>query len=574
MATDRENGLLQTAYSAGITDPTELANLMAQVGHESSGLNRLEEGFRYTQGASQISANVRSALREGSETLESARLEALNGKPEHLAELMYGGRMGNNEPGDGYLYRGRGYIQLTGKNQYREAGEALDLDLVRHPELAAEPDNAARIATWYWRKNVPQGARDDAREAGAAINGRDPPNGLADRENRFDRWQRTITPELIQMLSSNRLNQPAPSSQESAGPAVASSFQRTMETMLPSQGRVDAHVTGQYGEPRQGHRPHGGTDFNYEGGQTGINRRHPIVHSPVAGTVTFSGGQYGTVKIRDAQGHSHEVLHLDSCSVTAGQVIAAGDPIGRMGGRGPGGASDYDQHVHYQLRDPQGRLISPQTFWDQGRQQPADGQRHVGGGQDALRHGDHGPQVLALQHALNRQGIGDRHGHRLAEDGRFGDNTRDAVKAFQQRHGLEVDGVVGKDTRGALAGQHQDQTFGARPSGQGLGPNDPHHPDSALHAALKRQLPGGTSEEAAAHVTAQAKLHGIDSPEKLQGVLVRDGKAFVMGNTPGFRATIDLSQAPSVEQSNQLLLASQAGALAQEQAPAVAVGPR
>lgn len=47
-----------------------------------------------------------------------------------------------------------------------------------------------------------------------------------------------------------------------------------------------------------------------------------------------------------------------------------------------------------------------------------------------------------------------------------------------------------------------------------------------------------------------------------------------MGATPGFRATIDLSQAPSAEQSNQLLLASQAGALAQEQAPAVAVGPR
>ncbi|OQP76171.1 hypothetical protein IM53_016590 [Xanthomonas phaseoli pv. dieffenbachiae] len=169
MATDRETGLLQAAYAAGITRPTELANFMAQVGHESGGLNRLEEGFRYTRGPSQVSSKVRSALREGPEALEEARLEALRGQPEKLAELMYGGRMGNNEPGDGYLYRGRGYIQLTGKDQYREAGEALKLDLVAHPELAAQPENASRIATWYWQHNVPQAARQDAHAAGVAI---------------------------------------------------------------------------------------------------------------------------------------------------------------------------------------------------------------------------------------------------------------------------------------------------------------------------------------------------------------------------------------------------------------------
>nr|WP_164514337.1 hypothetical protein [Xanthomonas axonopodis] len=134
MATDRETGLLQAAYAAVITRPDELANFMAQVGHESGGLNRLEEGFRYARGPSQVSSKVRSALREGPETLEEARLDALRGQPEKLAELMYGGRMRNDEPGDGYLYRGRGYIQLTGKDQYREAGEALKLDLVAHPD--------------------------------------------------------------------------------------------------------------------------------------------------------------------------------------------------------------------------------------------------------------------------------------------------------------------------------------------------------------------------------------------------------------------------------------------------------
>ncbi|MGS8542328.1 glycoside hydrolase family 19 protein, partial [Salmonella enterica subsp. enterica serovar Anatum] len=82
--------------------------------------------------------------------LEQARKEALQGKPEHLAELMYGGRNGNDHPGDGYAYHGRGYIQLTGKSNYRAAAEALQLDLVKHPELASQPENAAKIAVWYW----------------------------------------------------------------------------------------------------------------------------------------------------------------------------------------------------------------------------------------------------------------------------------------------------------------------------------------------------------------------------------------------------------------------------------------
>ena len=73
MATDRQNHLLQTAYNTGITSPKELANFMAQVGHESRNLSRLNESFRYTQSAEQVSAVVRSAMREGRERLEEAR---------------------------------------------------------------------------------------------------------------------------------------------------------------------------------------------------------------------------------------------------------------------------------------------------------------------------------------------------------------------------------------------------------------------------------------------------------------------------------------------------------------------
>lgn len=230
MAMDRETGLLQVAKDAGIASREELANFMAQVSHESSGLSRLEEGFRYTRGTWQIP--VKSAMREGAETLESARLEALQGKPGKLAELMYGGRMGNDGPGDGYRYRGRGYIQLTGKDNYEQAGTALGLDLVKHPELAANPENAARIATWYWQQNVPEAAREDVRKATQAINGG--LNGLADREARYAKWYAALTPELMEMLSAGKPGSPAVS--------VAHSSHETTFGGLVRQGERGAGV--------------------------------------------------------------------------------------------------------------------------------------------------------------------------------------------------------------------------------------------------------------------------------------------------------------------------------------------
>lgn len=210
MSKDRETQLLQQATQAGITSPRELANFMAQVGHESNGLSRLEEGFRYTRNISQIP--VASAMRHGPGALEAARLEALRGHPEALGELMYGGRMGNNQPGDGYLYRGRGYIQLTGKENYAKAGEALDLDLVKHPELAAQPENAARIAVWYWETRVPAASRVDVRAATRAINGGF--NGLDDRKERFETWERKLTPEVMDRLGRGEVGQ-------TVSPAVA-----------------------------------------------------------------------------------------------------------------------------------------------------------------------------------------------------------------------------------------------------------------------------------------------------------------------------------------------------------------
>ena len=62
--------------------------------------------------------------------------------------------LGNIHPGDGARYAGRGFIQLTGRENYRKAGEALSLPLEQHPELVERPDIAAKVAIWYWQHRV------------------------------------------------------------------------------------------------------------------------------------------------------------------------------------------------------------------------------------------------------------------------------------------------------------------------------------------------------------------------------------------------------------------------------------
>ena len=62
--------------------------------------------------------------------------------------------LGNIEPGDGYKYRGRGYIQLTGRGNYKAAGQALGIPLEQNPDLMSDPTVAARVTVWWWMKHV------------------------------------------------------------------------------------------------------------------------------------------------------------------------------------------------------------------------------------------------------------------------------------------------------------------------------------------------------------------------------------------------------------------------------------
>ena len=324
-----------------------------------------------------------------------------------------------------------------------------------------------------------------------------------------------------------------------------------MRTMLPPRQGIPPHVTSDYGprtlKGRAGQ--HGGVDFNYEGGQSGLNLQHPTVHAPVSGVVVYGAGQgnYGTVKIRDDHGNVHEILHLAMRTVRLTQPptrVNAGDAIGTMGGRGPGGDGQFPQHVHYQVRDQEGRLADPERFWngrEPGRPLRASAPRPASALADhLLRLHDRGPEVVALQEALNRLGYTGRDGRPLeTRSGLFGANTHHAVAQLQRRHGLaDVDGIVGDDTRAALQGA------AARPL-----LSEATHPAHRLYAAIARQLPAGTRPEVAANVALQAMENGITSAQRLARVDVRGDDVFVVGTTPGERAKVDLrAPTPTLQQ--------------------------
>jgi putative chitinase len=125
---------------------SRIAAFLAQIAHESSEMRRLEENLRYTS-ARRISEVW--PKRFPSEGHASPYVD----KPQLLANRVYGGRLGNGDvaSGDGWAYRGRGLMQVTGRGNYTTVGAALGLPLVTSPDLLLQPAPAARSAAYFWK---------------------------------------------------------------------------------------------------------------------------------------------------------------------------------------------------------------------------------------------------------------------------------------------------------------------------------------------------------------------------------------------------------------------------------------
>lgn len=172
----------------GVVEPREQAAFLAQVAEESGELTRLEENLRYH------ADRLMAVWPHHFPTLEVAAHYAAN--PEALANLIYANRFGNGdaESGDGWRYRGRGLIQVTFHDNYRDFGNAIgDPSVLQSPEkLAGDKQYAALSAAWFWRAHnlnrlADTGTPQDFDSISRTING-----GDTGRVTRLQYWGRAL----------------------------------------------------------------------------------------------------------------------------------------------------------------------------------------------------------------------------------------------------------------------------------------------------------------------------------------------------------------------------------------------
>jgi putative chitinase len=135
-----------TAAKFQINTPLRLAHFLAQCGHESGGFKATQENLNYS------AKGLAGIFKKYFPTEAAAAPYARN--PQKIASKVYGGRMGNGpeSTGEGYKFRGRGYIQLTGKENYTAFGKSIGEDMVANPDKVAS-QYALLSAAWFFSKN-------------------------------------------------------------------------------------------------------------------------------------------------------------------------------------------------------------------------------------------------------------------------------------------------------------------------------------------------------------------------------------------------------------------------------------
>lgn len=153
------NGITSSSFSR----IDELDDFLAQILHESAMLERTEENLNYS------AKRISEVWNKRFPTPESAEQYARN--PQALANKVYGDRMGNALPGDGWKYRGRGLIMVTGKDNYAAVSNAIGIDIVSEPDKLASPDIALKASVAWWEDNIPDEIMGNVKKITRKVNG-------------------------------------------------------------------------------------------------------------------------------------------------------------------------------------------------------------------------------------------------------------------------------------------------------------------------------------------------------------------------------------------------------------------
>ena len=171
--------ILDVVIKYQINTPMRLAHFLAQCHHESSGFNVVEENLNYSAEGLRRTFNKYF-------TLEQANEYAHN--KVRIASRVYANRMGNGDEAsqDGWLYRGRGYIQLTGKDNYAAFNDQVPEDVIKNPDLVAT-QYPMLSAAWFWDKNkINNMCYETIEDVTLAVNGG--LNGIVDRSRLYYKY--------------------------------------------------------------------------------------------------------------------------------------------------------------------------------------------------------------------------------------------------------------------------------------------------------------------------------------------------------------------------------------------------
>ena len=167
----------------GIDTPVELAHFLSQCGHESAGFKVVNENLNYS------AKGLLGIFKKYFPT--QALAEQYQRKPEKIANRVYASRMGNGDEasGEGFKFRGRGFIQLTGKQNYTAFGKSIGVDIAANPDLVATK-YPLLSAAWFFSKNCLAKCKDASDASVLAVtkcvNGGT--IGLADRQKHFKEY--------------------------------------------------------------------------------------------------------------------------------------------------------------------------------------------------------------------------------------------------------------------------------------------------------------------------------------------------------------------------------------------------
>lgn len=137
------NTVIAALKESGITNPVSISAILSIIAKESGFIPQSEIDYSKTS-----NARIREIFSK-TKSLSDDKLNTLKANPVHFFNFVYGGRYGNDGPLDGYKYRGRGFNQLTFKDNYLYYSKLLKMDLVGNPDLVNRPEIAAKVVAAF-----------------------------------------------------------------------------------------------------------------------------------------------------------------------------------------------------------------------------------------------------------------------------------------------------------------------------------------------------------------------------------------------------------------------------------------